>query len=348
MKLQQPRNYDLWMFQFNLLRSQSGNSREMTFLHLAIIERQQWGKITDIITKLQTYRNLHPSPRVGPPLGCTMGTFRISLHNFIQRRPNQKNSRRLWRSRRRKSSSVPAGTANFPAAVFLAGKCPNLGRDSISCCRRMGKEFSSSVEIARELFQQGISDSHSLLEFSDLKALETTTAIKRRKISCSFGSDCWVSDLSFHGCWLGIVVVWRCCGCPGILGRKWCANFMCALDFFLLFLLGNPHANRIPRFRGEGVLGFFGRGGASANLFFGWARDLFEKSFEIVFEIAGRNGEKLPAKKSETNEQGLKFSGMSRIIFRVVCTTFLKCSLPPPSGCQYIPWLEVIENGWMW
>ena len=42
-----------------------------------------------------------------------------------------------------------------------------------------------------------------------LKALETTTAMKRRKISCSCGSDCWASDSSFHGCWLGIVVVWR-------------------------------------------------------------------------------------------------------------------------------------------
>ena len=42
-----------------------------------------------------------------------------------------------------------------------------------------------------------------------LKALETTTAMKRREISCSFSSDCWVSDSSFHGCWRGIVVVWR-------------------------------------------------------------------------------------------------------------------------------------------
>ena len=41
-----------------------------------------------------------------------------------------------------------------------------------------------------------------------LKALETTTAVKRHKISCSCGSDCWASDSSFHGCWLGIVVVW--------------------------------------------------------------------------------------------------------------------------------------------
>ena len=30
MKLQQPRNYDFWMFQFNLLGSQGNNSREMT------------------------------------------------------------------------------------------------------------------------------------------------------------------------------------------------------------------------------------------------------------------------------------------------------------------------------
>ena len=30
--------------------------------------------------------------------------------------------------------------------IFLAGKCPNLGRDSISCCRTIGEEFSSSVE----------------------------------------------------------------------------------------------------------------------------------------------------------------------------------------------------------
>ena len=51
-----------------------------------------------------------------------------------------------------KSSSVPAGPANFPAAGFLAGKCPNLGRDSISRCRKIGESFSSSVEICRKTF----------------------------------------------------------------------------------------------------------------------------------------------------------------------------------------------------
>ena len=69
-----------------------------------------------------------------------------------QKNSIQKNSRRLWRSQRRKSSSVPAGAANFPAAVFLAGKCPNLGRDSISRCRKIGESSSSSVEICRKTF----------------------------------------------------------------------------------------------------------------------------------------------------------------------------------------------------
>ena len=63
--------------------------------------------------------------------------------------------------------AFPKAGADFPAAIFLAGKCPNLGRHSISCCWKIGEEFSSSVEICQEAFQQGISDSHILLEFSD-------------------------------------------------------------------------------------------------------------------------------------------------------------------------------------
>ena len=77
-------------------------------------------------------------------------------HHFSCFLSVQKNSRRLWRSRRRKSSSVPAGAANFPAAVFLAGKCPNLGRYSMSRCRKICEEFSSSVEICRKTFPAGI------------------------------------------------------------------------------------------------------------------------------------------------------------------------------------------------
>ena len=51
-----------------------------------------------------------------------------------------------------KSRSVPEGRGDFPAAAFLAGKCPNLGRNSISCCWKIGEELSSSVEICRENF----------------------------------------------------------------------------------------------------------------------------------------------------------------------------------------------------
>ena len=51
-------------------------------------------------------------------------------------------------------AAFPEGAANFPAAVFLAGKCPNLGRDSMSCCRKIGEEFSSSVEICRTTFPE--------------------------------------------------------------------------------------------------------------------------------------------------------------------------------------------------
>ena len=65
---------------------------------------------------------------------------------------HQENSRRLWRSRRRKSSSVPEGGADLPAAICLAGKCPNLGRDSISRCRKIRESFSSSVESCRKMF----------------------------------------------------------------------------------------------------------------------------------------------------------------------------------------------------
>ena len=35
----------------------------------------------------------------------------------------------------------------FPAAIFLAGKCPNLGRDGSSRCRKIGESFSGSVEV---------------------------------------------------------------------------------------------------------------------------------------------------------------------------------------------------------
>ena len=49
---------------------------------------------------------------------------------------NQKNSRKL---------RSPRGVTDFPATILLARKRPNLGRDSISCFRKIGESFSSSV-----------------------------------------------------------------------------------------------------------------------------------------------------------------------------------------------------------
>ena len=38
---------------------------------------------------------------------------------------------------------------DIPAAIFLAGKCPNFGRDSMLRCRRIDEYFSSSIESCR-------------------------------------------------------------------------------------------------------------------------------------------------------------------------------------------------------
>ena len=52
--------------------------------------------------------------------------------------------------------SIPKGGADIPAATFLAGKCPNIGRDSMSCRQRIGELFFSSVKLAGKPFQKGI------------------------------------------------------------------------------------------------------------------------------------------------------------------------------------------------
>ena len=77
-------------------------------------------------------------------------------------------TRRLWRSQRRKSSSVPEGGANFPAAIFLAGKGPNLAGIAVRAAGKLANNFPAASKFAQKLFQQEISDSHSLLELSEM------------------------------------------------------------------------------------------------------------------------------------------------------------------------------------
>ena len=62
-----------------------------------------------------------------------------------------------------------------------SAKCPNLGRDSISCCRKIGEYFPAVSKCAGKPFQQGVSDSHSLLEFSE-------STVSNRELSELFGS----------------------------------------------------------------------------------------------------------------------------------------------------------------
>ena len=77
----------------------------------------------------------------------------------------QKNSRRLWRFRRRKSSSVPAGAANFPAAVSLPESAQTLAGLALRIAGRSGNHFPAASKFGGKPFQQGISDTHSLLDF---------------------------------------------------------------------------------------------------------------------------------------------------------------------------------------
>ena len=52
------------------------------------------------------------------------------------------------------------------SVIFLARKCRNLDRVSIASCRiKSGKNFPAASKFCQKILQQGISDSHSLLEF---------------------------------------------------------------------------------------------------------------------------------------------------------------------------------------
>ena len=82
--------------------------------------------------------------------------------------PIQKYSRRLLRSRRRKSRSIPEGGADFPATIFLAGSAQTLAGIAFRAAGKSGRNFPVAPKFAGKSFQQGISNSHSFLEFSDL------------------------------------------------------------------------------------------------------------------------------------------------------------------------------------
>ena len=55
------------------------------------------------------------------------------------------------------------------------------------------------------------------------------------------------------------------------------APILWAPGIFWFFLLANPHAHKIPPFRGGGgVLGYFLEGGVEVPILFLWARGVFQ------------------------------------------------------------------------
>ena len=67
----------------------------------------------------------------------------------------------------------PSGTL-----LDFSPQCPNVGRDSISRCRKIGKSLPAASRFAGEPFRQGISDSHSLLKLSERYLVQTKILLK--------------------------------------------------------------------------------------------------------------------------------------------------------------------------
>ena len=61
---------------------------------------------------------------------------------------------------------VPEGGADFPAAIFLPENAQTLAGIAFRAAGKSVNNFPAASKFARKLFQQGISDSHSPLEFS--------------------------------------------------------------------------------------------------------------------------------------------------------------------------------------
>ena len=66
---------------------------------------------------------------------------------------------------------------------------------------------------------------------------------------------------------------------PAILGPEIAAPILWASGKIAFFLHGNPHAHKIPRFRGGGGIGiFFGGGGGKCRFYFYGREDFSERS----------------------------------------------------------------------
>ena len=88
--------------------------------------------------------------------------FHIFGTNF-----KKKNSRTLWWSRRRNPAALPQARPTFQQPFSLPENAQTLAGIAFRAAGKSVKHFPAVSKFAGKLFQQGTSDSHSLLEFSD-------------------------------------------------------------------------------------------------------------------------------------------------------------------------------------
>ena len=123
-------------------RGRTGNRTVTQMRHLLLVERRPNRARQSLASTLS-------APRVAATWYCHPGRHANVITPCLL--TPCLNVPYLWWSRM--ITCVPEGGVDFPGVVFLAGKCPNgpnLGRDSLSCCRIIGEESSSSVKVCRK------------------------------------------------------------------------------------------------------------------------------------------------------------------------------------------------------
>ena len=111
---------------------------------------------------------------------------------------------------RRKSRSVPEAGPDSSAGISLVGKCPNLGRESIVCCRKIREEFSSSVKICRKtLTARNFGQSQPSRVFCFSCLWMTCLTILRQSYCFGFTQIC-----TWHHCCMSLALV-----CTNVLSK---------------------------------------------------------------------------------------------------------------------------------
>ena len=146
----------------------------------------------------------------------------------------------------------------FPTVPFLPETPPFLGpqNSSVSLRKRnfrgwgtaRGLEGVSTQERRRNFLKNGVHKLDQVSLFSEFFFSQKHAMFRKSVVSIKF--------------------------LPVILGPEMAAPILWAPGIFGLFLLENPHAHKIPPFRG-GVLGFFRRGGVEVPILFLWVWGFF-------------------------------------------------------------------------